>query len=417
MKGKIFFFVLCVCIAFISCSNVVKNGDDTHPNDSVLKFLDIKNAQNLYISTSNTGTRSAGDSATTQKLFKITEEGYVEEVKYLDENKKEITISQQPTVIQTVNEEYIFVGFGSSDSISTSYLVRKTDGAVFDMTKAGNPVKNSSDYKNAPMIKTDKKNNMYFFVFSTVVKVDLNGIDSLVATTIADSEDYVTYFDVDLNGNVIYRGYPRDCIWKSNGSIQNLESMSAFWIGPDGYIYLNKENPLNEYTIYKIIVDDSYNIEEIPYADFGGYNLYSRENTFRVEIKSRLLSISSYGEILELYNESVAPRAVRFDSWGIASITTVGATENYYYIAGVDSNGKNFLARIDPKDDSYVNLLPQGGYEVHSFTVSESDGIIFTALRPSDGKEVIGQIGIDGGEVTVLDEKSGIRITYLERIN
>lgn len=111
MKGKGFFFILCVCMTFISCSNVTEDKNDVRSNDSVLKFLDIQNAKNLYIGTSNSGTRSARNAATTQKLFKITEEGYVEEVKYLDENKKEITISQQPTVIQNVNDEYVFVGF------------------------------------------------------------------------------------------------------------------------------------------------------------------------------------------------------------------------------------------------------------------------------------------------------------------
>lgn len=35
----------------------------------------------------------------------------------------------------------------------------------------------------------------------------------------------------------------------------------------------------------------------------------------------------------------------------------------------------------------------------------------------SDGKKVIGKVGINGGAVTILDEESNAKISYLERIN
>ena len=54
---------------------------------------------------------------------------------------------------------------------------------------------------------------------------------------------------------------------------------------------------------------------------------------------------------------------------------------------------------------------------VFSFTASETDGITFNALRMSDGKKIIGKVGIDGGDVTIIDEESDVEITYLERIN
>lgn len=35
----------------------------------------------------------------------------------------------------------------------------------------------------------------------------------------------------------------------------------------------------------------------------------------------------------------------------------------------------------------------------------------------SDGKKIIGKVGIDGGDVTIIDEESDVEITYLQRIN
>jgi len=35
----------------------------------------------------------------------------------------------------------------------------------------------------------------------------------------------------------------------------------------------------------------------------------------------------------------------------------------------------------------------------------------------SDGKKVLGQVGLDGGAVRILDEEGDAEITYLQRIN
>ena len=61
--------------------------------------------------------------------------------------------------------------------------------------------------------------------------------------------------------------------------------------------------------------------------------------------------------------------------------------------------------------------MPDNNYEVYTFTASETDGITFNALRMSDGKKIIGKVGINGGAVTVIDEESDAQISYLERIN
>jgi hypothetical protein len=428
-------------MTFISCSNVTEDKNDVRSNDSVLKFLDIQNAKNLYIGTSNTGTRSARNAATIQKLFKITEEGYVEEVKYLDENKKEITISQQPTVIQNVNDEYVFVGFGwSQDYIERSYLVRKTDGAVFDMTKAGNPNEIYNDFKNSQRIKTDGKNNMYFVTqdYSNtnascrIVKVNLNGIDALNSSFISASTDYVDVFDVDWNGNLIYDGYSVSDsshrllrVRKSNGGLLNLSDVGAFWIGLDGNIYYssnnheeykNSENGEESYgyPIKKITIDLSSGDKEEIYGYID--DVFWNYGSCKINVKDKIYIIRD-SLISEVYNSNNSPRKVSLTSLQLKSVTAVTSSENYYYVAGLTSTNETVLLKINPDNDSFNHILPENEYDVFSFTASETDGITFNALRMSDGKKIIGQVGINGGEVSILDEESDVEITYLERIN
>lgn len=93
------------------------------------------------------------------------------------------------------------------------------------------------------------------------------------------------------------------------------------------------------------------------------------------------------------------------------------ATENYYYIAGVDTANNNFFIKVNPLTDTYTQILNGNDYELLSFVASESGGITFNALRMSDGKKVIGKVGINGGSVQILDEESNVQISYLERIN
>ena len=204
--------------------------------------LNIADATNLYIgNVSVSSSRAAVNSE--NRLFKITEDGYAQEISYTyevtseveydvptydeegnqtgtkKETKTEVTTETAsetflPTAISPVNNDYVLVTFNVSYK-TVSYIVRKSDGAAFSMENVGNPAKVYNSYKNEKLLKTDKNNNLYFLVYDyssatsigKVVKVNLSGIDSLSATTVSASTDYVNIFDVDWNGNVIYEGY------------------------------------------------------------------------------------------------------------------------------------------------------------------------------------------------------------------
>ncbi len=432
MKKTYLFVVMILCTFFISCSHGSKD------NMSALKFLDIVDAKTLYISTSSAN-RSARSGSETQRIFKITDDGYTEEVKYLDDGKEAITLSLQPTAIYNINSDYIFVGFGRGESIESSYLVRKSDGAVFSMEDSGNVA-------NIDLLKTDNNDNLYYLTYfwddtgygrQKIQKINLKGINVLSATTVSASTDDVQSFEVDGNGNIIYECFANTygnyvCrLRKTNGSFVNNTDIGLIWVGLDGCFYhqSNSQNDSKEseynsetntwthysYPIKKLTIDSSYNISDeiyayIPYTDnapfVGGY---------KITVKNKIYFISE--NIVEVYNSSGSPRVVTLQGLSINRIIGVSSTENFYYIAGMDSTNKTFIIKINPVDDSYTHLLTQNDYDIFSFTASETDGIIFNALRMSDGKKVIGKVGINGGTVTMLDEESDVKISYLERIN
>lgn len=467
---------------FGACSNEAGENDASNAllllaaasnSSSNLKYLNITNAKNLYItggssvssSAANGISAAASNSPSKRKIFKITESGYKEEVKYLDANKNEISIRQnEPVAIENVNDQYVYVGFGYDTlNIKSSYLVRKTDGAVFDISKAGHPrISDTGVFKNNKVLKTDKKNNLYFMYHFykdsrekiKIIKVNLGGIDSLEAADASPSTDNVSSFDVDWNGNIIYAGSIPDNsnyasifyrVKKANGGITNLSNINAYWIGLDGNIYYSSSNeserksPQPEwdpdtgtslysgeygYPIKKICIDENFNMSDeiLGYFKVSNssypYDIYlSSYCSYKIEIKNKIIIINSSPSICEVYNQAGAPRLVSLNGLTIKSVAAVASTENFYYLAAKDSSNNMFLIKVNPETDAWTNLLPQNEYDVFAFTASEADGITFNALRMSDGKKIIGKVGINGGAVSVIDEESDTQILCLERIN
>ena len=94
-------------------------------------------------------------------------------------------------------------------------------------------------------------------------------------------------------------------------------------------------------------------------------------------------------------------------------------TENFYYIFGRDSSNNQKIVKVNPANNSYeilLNTFNSDYGEIYSFSPSEEEGITFNALRMSDGKKIIGSVGINGGSVSLLDEERNVEISYLQRV-
>ena len=425
-------FLILLMALLVSCKNEPLNLSST-PTDSKLNKLDITNAKSLFIASNRT------TKATSDKLFKITNDGYIEEVKSYDENGNEITLTIQPLAIYNVNKEYVIVCFGFDDEyIESGYLVRKSDGAVFTLENAGYPIKPEFSFKNGKVVFTDYSGNIYYAKYDysdnrrqgKIIKLNTTDPNLITGETYSTFLDDVYKFVIDNNGNAIYTGYMNSTettlgayvsrIKKANGELYNELNITdhIFWLGLDGYVYYNSYNiDTNSNEIRKMVIDQSYNIITSPYSSL--YVGIYPPNTYKLELQDRIIFIDSGspGEpFFEVQNPSNQPRLITLSGLTFTYIIDVGCSSNYYYIAGRDENSNSVLIKVNPLNDEYEFLTDPGVYEIYKISASENDEVLFNAMKMSDGSKVIGKID-SNGNLTILDESLNAEIIVLERIN
>ena len=429
--------LMALLFGFVSCSND-DNDDATETKDSKtsvsfdnIEALDISDAKALYIGTGTTGSnRSARDAASEsiQKLLKITDSDKTEEVAYLDKDGKPIDTMIVPKKICKAGDKFMYVeleaGYYSKGVYIGAdwafYLVNNETGAVFDLKNIGVPDDSTYNFKNDSMFITDKVNGLYYLSGERVIRLSNTDTDYLTSSVYSPSSDSPEYFTVDKDGFMLYTGrgdsgfYTR--VKKPTGSLVPMTYTYAFWTGLDGYMYYCEYDSSDEVSIKKIDTTN-YEVNITDYATNLLLDFYLEYpyDAYKLTLKNKMYFIRGTS-ILEVHNESNTPRVVTLTEINAASVSHVVATENYYYLAGTDTAGKGFLVKVDPTNDTCTNLLSED-YVMYTFTASEEDGIVFNAMRMSDGKKIIGKVGINGGAVTIIDEESDAQITYLERIN
>ena len=158
-----------------------------------LEYIDISNAESLYISSSTGRTNSRDESK--NKLFKITEDGAVLELSFTlldsDNNSYTVTKTKQPISIDNVNTDYVVFSFGADKvNVTECYLVHRSTGKIHllgssDSQNGSNcPVPQSNSTEK--MILTDNNNNFYYrYYFGETVhlrKVNYTNPDNITAT-------------------------------------------------------------------------------------------------------------------------------------------------------------------------------------------------------------------------------------------
>jgi len=439
--------MILLVIFLASCDGGNGNGGDGNGGDggdgnggngeaSLLSIMDIKNASNLFIAkTASSQAMTLNNNSLsneTQKLFKITDEGYIEEVNYYDGEGTEITIQNQPVLVFNVNSEYVIVVFGYDEiNPENGYLVRKSDGAVFSLNTEDSgfghtlPLKPPSSFlKNRRGVYTDSFGNVYYIGYSIdfssgnciydVFKLNIQSPELITKEVYNPDTESVHDFTVDDKGNMAYWGYLKsdftinvNRIKKANGGLYNFTS-NFFWTGIDNKIYYYKE--LN---IIQITIDDSYKVTETTYGTLPAVmSLYSG---YRVDFYGRTLLIDS-GGVYEVYNQTNNPRKIDLLTFNMSSVTQVVSSDNYYYISGKDLSIQPVLIKVDPNTDEYVDLYTPGDYDTYKMTVSSTDNVTFNALRMADGVKVIGRIDASGN-LEIIDETLNTELIVLERIN
>jgi hypothetical protein len=400
----------------------IPSNDDPNNTTSKLAKIDIANATNLFLapaSNSRSVSRAASD---TNKLFKITNEGRIQEVSYIDENGNTMTTIQMPSAVYNATNDYVVIVFGYDEG----YLTRKSDGAVFSLKNVGIPRHSSNHFENTAVIQCDKNGNIYFLkengigvsgsMLETVIKINVSNPDNLIKMDYLPSNESVEFFDITKEGHIAYTYRNKESISgsrdgtrikKSNGSLYNIPTGATFWVGLDDKIrYVNNNN------IVRVDIDSNFNISEstTPSSfilfDYGSSLLRFSDRILMVRI------LNGKG-IYEIDNPSNTPREITISQ--IDTIKYVAYSNTYYYLSGNNSSNQPVLLKINPYDDSVISLLAPNQYDIYKMTVDSNDVVSFNALRMSDGKKVIGQVS-SPDNVILLDEEMNSEMIVLERI-
>ncbi len=427
MKKPIMALFLAAALTAVGCGIAEKKSDELHK-------LDIADAGTLFIASNQNMKRSveneqtggymhtAGESGG-GTLFKITNDGYVEEVNYFDEDGNEISYTLFPSDIYNVNHDYLIVIFGEG---TTGYLVRKSDGAVFTLMDVGTPNKGFGGYRNWPPVHSDTENNAYYLVADDlgqdmwihhVLRINLDNPARLTAQVISPTEENVDFFYVNTTGDVLYNGMnttPR-IILSEGGLVNTPPFMTEFWTGGDEQFYGIEYRHHGAYQIKRLGIEN----RELVTENYGKASdiWFQTDRATILNLQEKVYLIfdgDQGGEVFEVYNSEANPKRVH--ELGMHTIRNAVASDQYYYLSGTDDANRPALIKVEAQTNTPASLMQPGNFDIYTMTVSQKDVLIFSALRMQDGKRVIGEIGPDGS-ITILDEELDADIIVLERIN
>lgn len=464
MKKNLLLILVFFVFGLISCSNDDSSSSDNSSSGSVIsskldgdsvKYVSIPDANSLFfydesygraISTGSQKIRgraalktvTAQDDESSSEVSVRKEE--IAYIKYFDGNKREVeALNSDSTYIYydgtgypftlcdicKINEKYTMFSYGVREHVCFSLLVRNSDGKVFALG-FDNPLDvmmGLGDTANYQCVKADELGNIYYVSDvsssqSRIIKAFVDENDNLVESILIEPKGSICALEVDSYGNILYelsQNTNGTYFFSKTKKLKNIGYTTAFWKGCDGYLYYAVGG-----NIKKVVFDGNYT--EIDYNDFvSGSGVYRGIRTFCLKLKNRILFVGNYNggakpSIYEVYNENQACGKIELSNLEFNKINYAYATENYYFISGIDSNNNMVFVRVDPETNEYIKVLPDDSYEVYSFIASESNGITFNGMDMQGGKIVTAKVSIDGGEIYPLDEDSDEKIYGLTQI-
>ena len=415
------------------------NSNSDNSNNSIKRLiLDLNGASTLYIGkSSQSSSRDISSSSSQNKIFKVTEDGYSQEVIYyyetdvyddkgnlVEKKKEKVTEVMVPEKLIKLNENYLIVSFGNTNN----YLVDTKTGYCFNYTFNTPNIDSRINYFTGEPIQFDSEGNIYYIVDNKIMKISISDPQSVSIEQISPSIERISSsWGVDLIGNCAYKGSDElengvVRFKKASGGYVNLPGDTNrrihFWQGLDGNIYYY--NDANPGTGIKKIDKTSYEIIDVPYSE-GSYisGACGFSALLKVKNKNRIILVedgSAYPFFHEVYNpDTNIVTTKKASDIGLNKIKFAVSSDDFYYFVGSDENNNCKVVKVDPVTYQYEYLLSDGEYDVYNLTVSKNS-IVFNALRMSDGAIVMGRIN-NNGNIKILDDKLENMVTVLERIN
>lgn len=426
-----------VASALVACDFFGSTNNSFSDLDA-LAALDIAGAKSLFIAPAAGASSAAqglqASNATRKTLFKVTDQGFAQEVTYSDEGGNPITLVKDPSAIYRVNATYLVVVFEDE----YGYLVRSSDGAAFSLREVGNLALNPQyhNFLNAPRFQTDSAGNLYYKARPdgdavAVIRVDVTDPENPTAQTWARvAGKNIQTFWVSPLGRVLYSSFRNGAQihrirHETTGRIYAAlpeENGMPVWVGTDGNFKYVHSSTANRITT--AVIDASGNmstptvptLNPLPITITTLSSYLFRFGTRTIAVDREHLNSS----VVELENGASSPRGrISLSTGVIKDITDAFASENYYYLIGKNAGNKQVLIRVNPQTDATKSLLNPGEYDVFKAGVSETDVITFNAQRLSDGAFVIGEISsaATDREPKILKEDLGGKVINLIRVN
>lgn len=429
-----------------------------------MSFLDVTNARALILGGNENNLKSAAFDFDTDgnSLFKITDDGVVQEIKYwqtdtiyvetnegvqIEIDSVELTNTIYPVHIFNADENHLIVCFNQETEedpngyIELDYLVRKSDGAVFQLPYGYRPETRdyffSSMFRNediSVLIQKDEAGYIYFVGKSDIMKLstqDPDNINIQQVTTEHNQGEGVQNYRVNGEGDIIFNSGGSTMVrFKSGGLAYPEKNITPYWLGFDNNFYFSYTPPYeagkssmpvvekltmeNQQLNYEFVGEVNHPVADLTYM--GGF-IFRMPDINKIVVMDFGDPMNQKGNVIaEVYNTEKQIRAFAMSELGITDINIGICSGSYYYLSGMNGN-QPVLLKVNPSVFPHVAqpLVPEGSYDIYKMAVSSDDYVLIHALRMSDGNNVISQIS-PTGEITQLED-IGTEVIQLVQIN
>ena len=456
---------LCLLFAiWISCEKSESFRNETRVQGK-LSYLDIIDARGLILS--NTGSNTKTDNPGENALFKITNDGVIQEITYWQidtlyietEKGTEVVVDSiaishilYPVHIFDADENHLIVCFdmineeNSEYPYEFEYLVRKSDGAVFELPLGYRPLTRWTHYNqmfgnenSSVLIQRDNDGYIYYLGKGDIQKLSVQDPLNLTfqsLTTGGHTGEGVSNYRVNGEGHIIYNsggissaGGTR--IRFNHGGLAFPEkNIVPFWTGFDNHFYYSYTPPYQigapSYPVIErlaftdgMIDYQSVGIIDHPSADLtyvGGSMIFKMQNINKIVVMQFNDHMEIDGKVVaEVYNDDMQVRSFSMQELGVTKVNIGIASDNYYYLSGMAGN-QPILLKVDATGFPHTakHLVPLGSHDIYQLVVTSDDYVFFHGLRMSDGNTIVAQISPQG-DITIMED-TGTEIIQLVQI-
>ena len=397
--------------------------------------MDIEDAKTLFIASSESGSKMYGVKKTSSKSTSEMD-GEIYEISYLDGNGEQIE-KNNPTHIFDAGD-FVIVIFVDWILGWEAYFVRKSDGLVYAIPEDYMPL--VPDYISPSWqdrlfgfvgnIQLDKNKNIYYTDHfkhpTTLYKVSSIASSKIQFSGVSAVNDNVRGFCVDDEGQIVYAHstvYSTDYLMryrKVDGSFVDMtiynydtdDCIESIWKGTDGLMYGFIHNGRDNPNVCLIKIQDGQITKIRDAYLFVSQGEFSARNTFRVQGRI-IYSIPSNiypWYIIDISNESLYQE--------IRTTVQPNMVVNDQLCYFDDKAFSCTLVDIDTGETSLLYDLDEsrlGNYDIDKIMSVTDSGVVFSAVRLSDGNYVVAKIGLDNS-VTIQQTIEG-NVTVVMPLN